>query len=150
MELIYRNRVPRLIDGCSFSTRNNVLKTRVRATENHSGPTSNPLYRNRKPYYHPLEEIAESTPQDNGEDAILTAAETARTIIEVNSKAALIFSGLINDEVHESIFWPQLPYVTDEHGGELEKSCLSMKILHYRAFWPFGTDILGCIFLSVK
>ncbi|XP_010279050.1 PREDICTED: uncharacterized protein At3g49140-like isoform X2 [Nelumbo nucifera] len=110
------NRVPRLIDGCSFSTRNNVLKTRVRATENHSGPTSNPLYRNRKPYYHPLEEIAESTPQDNGEDAILTAAETARTIIEVNSKAALIFSGLINDEVHESIFWPQLPYVTDEHG----------------------------------
>lgn len=50
-------------------------------------------------------------------DATLTPAETTRTIIEVNSKAMLMFSGLINDEVHENVFWPDLPYVTDEHGN---------------------------------
>jgi len=31
-----------------------------------------------------------------------------------------MFSGLIKDEeVYENIFWPDLPYLTDEHGSEL-------------------------------
>lgn len=30
-----------------------------------------------------------------------------------------MFSGLINEEVHENIFWPDLPYVTDEHGSKI-------------------------------
>lgn len=38
---------------------------------------------------------------------------------QVNSKATLMFSGMINDEVHENIFWPDLPYLIDEHGSEL-------------------------------
>ncbi|GKD87979.1 hypothetical protein Tco_1359133 [Tanacetum coccineum] len=29
----------------------------------------------------------------------------------------LMFSGLVGDGVHENIFWPDLPYVTDEHGN---------------------------------
>ncbi|KAL2558663.1 Pentatricopeptide repeat (PPR) superfamily protein [Forsythia ovata] len=66
--------------------------------------------------YHPFEEIAESELTENGE-ASLTPAETTRTIIEVNSKAMLMFSGFMSDEIHENIFWPDLPYVTDEHGN---------------------------------
>ncbi|XP_010261376.1 PREDICTED: uncharacterized protein At3g49140 isoform X2 [Nelumbo nucifera] len=111
------NRVPRLIDGCSLPTRNSILKTRVRAAANHAGSASAHPDRNGKPRYHPFEEIAEPTLQDDSEEASLTAAETARTIIEVNSKATLMFSLSVNDEVHENIFWPELPYVTDEHGN---------------------------------
>ncbi|KAL2249030.1 UNVERIFIED_CONTAM: hypothetical protein Sindi_2376700 [Sesamum indicum] len=66
--------------------------------------------------YHPLEEIAESELLENG-DARLTPAETTRTIIEVNSKATLFFSGLVNEDIYDNIFWPDLPYVTDEHGN---------------------------------
>lgn len=51
------------------------------------------------------------------EEARLTPAEMTRTIIEVNSKATLMFSGLLSDEVHENIFWPDLPYITDEYGN---------------------------------
>ncbi|EPS73614.1 hypothetical protein M569_01143 [Genlisea aurea] len=65
--------------------------------------------------YHPFEEL-EPDMMENGE-ASLTPAETCRTIIEVNSKATLMFSGFVNDEVHENIFWPDLPYVTDERGN---------------------------------
>lgn len=39
--------------------------------------------------------------------------------IQVNTKATLMFSGMINDEIHESIMWPDLPYVTDGHGSKL-------------------------------
>ncbi|KAK9028313.1 hypothetical protein V6N11_068120 [Hibiscus sabdariffa] len=34
----------------------------------------------------------------------------------VNSKATVLFSRMINGEVHENIMWPDLPYATDEHG----------------------------------
>ena len=37
---------------------------------------------------------------------------------QVNSKATLMFTGMIDDEVHENIMWPDLPYVTDEHGSK--------------------------------
>lgn len=38
--------------------------------------------------------------------------------VQVNSKATLMFSSMINDEVHENIMCPDLPYVTDEHGSK--------------------------------
>ncbi|XP_043691970.1 uncharacterized protein At3g49140-like isoform X2 [Telopea speciosissima] len=110
-------RARRLIDGCSFTMRNSLHpRTRVRATEEYSSSASDPLESNGRQNYHPYEEIAESTSQDGG-DARLTAAETTRTLIEVNTEATLMFSALINDEVHENIFLPELPYVTDEHGN---------------------------------
>ena len=37
---------------------------------------------------------------------------------QVSSKATLMFTSLINDEVHENILCPDLPYVTDEHGSK--------------------------------
>ncbi|XP_051138247.1 uncharacterized protein At3g49140-like isoform X2 [Andrographis paniculata] len=83
-----------------------------------SSSDSGPVKQNAKPQrYHPFEEIADSNLLENGEAATLTPAETSRTIIEVNSKATLMFSGTVNEDVHENIFWPDLPYVTDEHGN---------------------------------
>ncbi|XP_042503600.1 uncharacterized protein At3g49140-like isoform X2 [Macadamia integrifolia] len=111
------NRARRLIDGCSFTVRSSLHpRSRVRATEEYSGSGSDPLEGNGTPNYHPFEEIAESMSQDGG-DARLTAAETTRTLIELNKEATLMFSALINNEVHENIFLPELPYVTDEHGN---------------------------------
>ncbi|XP_058206024.1 uncharacterized protein At3g49140-like isoform X2 [Rhododendron vialii] len=66
--------------------------------------------------YHPFEEVAEPELIEGGESR-LTLAERTRTIIEVNSRATLMFSGFLGDEVHENIFWPDLPYVTDEHAN---------------------------------
>lgn len=66
--------------------------------------------------YHPFEEIAESELFEN-EEATLSPAETTRTIIEVNSKAMMMFSGFVSDEIQENVFWSDIPYVTDEHGN---------------------------------
>ncbi|KAL3653568.1 hypothetical protein CASFOL_003249 [Castilleja foliolosa] len=82
-----------------------------------SGSDSGPVKPNTKPQmYHPFEEVAELPFLANGQ-AIITPAETSRTIIEVNSKATLMFAGMVSEETHENIFWPDLPYVTDEHGN---------------------------------
>ncbi|TKY45273.1 hypothetical protein E2542_SST31563 [Spatholobus suberectus] len=99
-----------------FRRRNKLAKNRIRASAEHLGSAQDPVKKNEKPSYHPFEEVAVST-SENSEDARLTAAETSRTIIEVNSKATLMFSSLISDEFHENIIWPDLPYLTDEHGN---------------------------------
>jgi hypothetical protein len=30
----------------------------------------------------------------------------------------MVFSTYINDDFHENIVWPDLPYLTDEHGSK--------------------------------
>ncbi|KAJ8641437.1 hypothetical protein MRB53_018131 [Persea americana] len=101
--------------------RSDLLKgsvVRAAATE-HSGSTSDPLERKAgiRQSYHPFEEIEESVSKPDSEEAArLSDAEMTRTMIEVNSKATLMFSGMIDDEVHDNVVWPGLPYVTDEHG----------------------------------
>ncbi|PSS33030.1 FMN-binding split barrel protein [Actinidia chinensis var. chinensis] len=102
----------------SYMWKRNLFKNRIRASaEEQSGEASIPIKQNPKPSrYHPFEEIAEPELIEGG-DARLTAAETTRTLIEVNSKALLMFQDSFSDEVHEHIFWPDLPYVTDEHGN---------------------------------
>ncbi|KAL7003490.1 hypothetical protein U1Q18_004644, partial [Sarracenia purpurea var. burkii] len=107
----------RLADA-SYARKNSFVKNKFRASaEEQSGQSSSPIKPNAKPSrYHPFEDIAELESMEGGE-ARLTPAETTRTIIEVNSKATLMFSDFLNDEVHENIFWPDLPYVTDEHGN---------------------------------
>ncbi|GJN25429.1 hypothetical protein PR202_gb13255 [Eleusine coracana subsp. coracana] len=66
--------------------------------------------------YHPFEEIADRLQLDDGEPAHLTDAESARTIVEVNSKATVMISTLVGDGVHERIILPEFPYLTDENG----------------------------------
>ncbi|KAF3432926.1 hypothetical protein FNV43_RR24028 [Rhamnella rubrinervis] len=99
-----------------LARRNNPVKNRIQASTKRLGSGSDPIKQNGKPQYHPFEEIAIAT-SGSSEDARLTPAETTRTIIEVNSKATLMFSHLIDDEVHENVILPELPYVTDEHGN---------------------------------
>ncbi|XP_077230718.1 uncharacterized protein At3g49140-like isoform X2 [Tasmannia lanceolata] len=108
--------LPRGIDGCSFKAKNNILKNRCRAAAEYSDSMSDPMGSGRKSHYHPSEEIRDSVLAQGVEDARLTDAEMTRTITEVNSKAILMVSGVANDEVQENIFWPELPYVTDQHG----------------------------------
>ncbi|XP_021892147.1 uncharacterized protein At3g49140-like [Carica papaya] len=103
-------------NGDSLSRRRNIKRNRTQATAEHLGSASDPIKQNERPHYHPFEDIADSMSEDDG-DARLTAAETTRTIIEVSSKATLMITGLINDEVHENIIWPDLPYLTDQHGN---------------------------------
>ncbi|OEL25056.1 hypothetical protein BAE44_0013924 [Dichanthelium oligosanthes] len=66
--------------------------------------------------YHPFEEIPEVAKLDDGEPAHLTDAESARTIVEVNNKATVMISTLVEDGVHERIILPEFPYLTDENG----------------------------------
>ncbi|KAM1368679.1 hypothetical protein ACFX13_002080 [Malus domestica] len=109
------NRTGRSKNG-SFAKRRNLVKNGIQASARPLGPGSEPVKPNGRPEYHPFEDIAESTLEAGG-TARLTAAESARTLIEVNGKATLLFLSLINDEVHENILCPDLPYVTDEHGN---------------------------------
>ncbi|XAR53609.1 hypothetical protein NMG60_11022227 [Bertholletia excelsa] len=101
------NKFQRLVDY-SYMRKKGLVKSRVRISAEKQ---------NAKPsLYHPFEDIAELEIMEGGE-ARLSPAETTRTIIEVNSKATLMFSDFLNDEVSENIFWPDLPYLTDEHGN---------------------------------
>ncbi|XP_074291572.1 uncharacterized protein At3g49140-like isoform X1 [Silene latifolia] len=112
------NKVKRLrkkVDN-SLNKRKGSANYRIQACGKFLGSGSDEVGENGKSSYHPFEDILVSEAVGAGEGR-LSPAETCRTIIEVNSEATLMFSGLINDEVHENIFWPELPYMTDEHGN---------------------------------
>ncbi|KAI4384792.1 hypothetical protein MLD38_002895 [Melastoma candidum] len=92
------------------------VRKKVRAAAEHLGSVPDPVKCNGSSGYHPFENITELAPEINGE-ACLTPAEITRTIVEVNDKATLLFSGMVNEEVHESVVWPDLPYMNDECGN---------------------------------
>ncbi|CAI8593717.1 unnamed protein product [Vicia faba] len=102
--------------GNPFTRRNKLVKNRIGVSSEHPGSDQEPVKKSEKSSYHPFEEIAASTLENNGDDR-LTAAETSRTVIEVNSKATMVFSSFVSDEFHENLVWPDLPYLTDEHGN---------------------------------
>lgn len=86
---------------------------RLRAVSESVGSLPDPLAISSS-WYHPSEDIEESVSDDDG--ARLSDAEIARTLVEVNNKATLTFSGLTDDEIFESVIWPDLSYLTDENG----------------------------------
>ncbi|WOL12665.1 hypothetical protein Cni_G21432 [Canna indica] len=96
------------LDDCLGTCRNH----RVRAAQQ----DADSLKSNLQTGYHPFEEIEDLVPSGDGAERRLTDAEAARTIIEVHSKANVMFSGFADDEIQENIIWPDLPYLTDEHG----------------------------------
>ncbi|XP_044505475.1 uncharacterized protein At3g49140-like isoform X2 [Mangifera indica] len=110
-----RNRFQRL-NGNSFMRRTSRIRNRTRVSAEHLGSASDPGKQNGRPWYHPFEDISKSASENSG-DARLTDAETARTVIEVNGKATMMFTDLINDEVHDNVIWSEVPYLTDEHGN---------------------------------
>ncbi|KAF4351113.1 hypothetical protein F8388_013218 [Cannabis sativa] len=46
----------------------------------------------------------------NGSVYVCITRDSFRSFFAVNSKATLMFSNLMNDEISESMFWPELPY----------------------------------------
>ncbi|CAA2967501.1 uncharacterized protein At3g49140-like [Olea europaea subsp. europaea] len=87
-------------------------------TDNLVGRRCDGRFRNGNGIRAMAKELSSSGPvKQNAKPQRLTPAETSRTIIEMNSKATLMFSGFVSDEIHENIFWPDLPYVTDEYGN---------------------------------
>ncbi|KFK27685.1 hypothetical protein AALP_AA8G415300 [Arabis alpina] len=91
-------------------------KNRIQAIAEYLGSASDPKKPNGKSSYHPSEEIRAFVPEKPG-DSRLPPPETARTIIEVNKKGTLMLSGLLGIGLHENILWPDIPYVTDQHGN---------------------------------
>lgn len=84
----------------------------VRAVSENLNSLPDPLA-NSGSSYHPSEDIKELVSDD---DARLSDAETAKTLVEVNYKAILMFSGQNDEEIHENVIWPDLPYTTNEKG----------------------------------
>ncbi|XP_038686000.1 uncharacterized protein At3g49140-like isoform X2 [Tripterygium wilfordii] len=110
------SRLQRLMGGSVLRKGSLLLRKSIRASTEYLGSAPDPAKQNKSQCYHPLEDIVEST-SENCRDARLTATETTRTIVEVNNKATVMFTDLINDEIHENVIWSELPYVKDEHGN---------------------------------
>lgn len=47
---------------------------------------------------------------------LLTNAEIARTTVEANSKASLVFPGRVHCEPHEHVSWADYQYIVDDYG----------------------------------
>ncbi|KAK8677062.1 hypothetical protein V6N13_142618 [Hibiscus sabdariffa] len=63
--------------------------------------------------YHPLEEIKVCK---RIQETKLSSAEIARTTVEANSNALLVFPGTVHSEPHEQISWAEFRYVVDDYG----------------------------------
>ncbi|XP_020576976.1 uncharacterized protein At3g49140 isoform X2 [Phalaenopsis equestris] len=62
---------------------------------------------------HPLEELK---CYGKGDDVLLADCEIARTTVEANSKALLVFPGRAHCEPHRHISWAEAHYVIDDYG----------------------------------
>ncbi|CAI9117379.1 OLC1v1018763C3 [Oldenlandia corymbosa var. corymbosa] len=63
--------------------------------------------------YHPLEELKKDR---TARVTKLTDAEIARTAVEANQKALLLFPGIVHCEPHEQVSWAEYHYVVDDFG----------------------------------
>ncbi|ONM35541.1 Pentatricopeptide repeat (PPR) superfamily protein [Zea mays] len=90
-----------------------LIKVRVAADYSDSMPDSK-YTRDRG--YHPLEEVKE---RPKKKDLLLTDIETARTVVEANSKGLLVFPARVHNEPHGHVSWSEFQYVVDEYGGNI-------------------------------
>ncbi|KAI3826586.1 hypothetical protein L1987_00634 [Smallanthus sonchifolius] len=97
----------------STGRKNRLSKVSVAADYPDSVPESSNYVANNG--YHQLEEIKSSK---RVRETKLTGAEMAKTTIEANSSALLIFPGTIHSEPHDHISWAEYPYVIDD-GGDI-------------------------------
>lgn len=86
-------------------------KVSVAADYSDSVPDSSSYMSNRG--YHPLEELKV---RKRIRDIKLTSPEIARTTVEANSSALLVFPGAVHCEPHENITWAEFEYVIDDNG----------------------------------
>ncbi|KAF4361663.1 hypothetical protein G4B88_015286 [Cannabis sativa] len=88
-----------------------LFKVSVAADYSDSVPDSSNYMTNSG--YHPLEDLKVS---NKVWETKLTSAETARTTVEANGSALLIFPGTVHSEPHEQISWAEFQYVVDDYG----------------------------------
>ncbi|OIW02827.1 hypothetical protein TanjilG_29603 [Lupinus angustifolius] len=86
-------------------------KVRVAADYSDSVPDSSSYM--SKQGYHPLEELKDS---DDTRPTRLSSAEIAKTVVEANKNALLVFPGTVHCEPHEQISWAEFQYLIDEFG----------------------------------
>uniref|UniRef100_A0A0D9V924 DUF2470 domain-containing protein n=1 Tax=Leersia perrieri TaxID=77586 RepID=A0A0D9V924_9ORYZ len=63
--------------------------------------------------YHPLEEVKE---RPKKKELSLTDVETARTVVEANSKGLLVFPARVHNEPHGHVAWSDFQYIVDDYG----------------------------------
>ncbi|XP_009337441.1 uncharacterized protein At3g49140 [Pyrus x bretschneideri] len=95
--------------------------------------------------YHPLEEVKVCKMV---RDTKLTSAEIARTTVEANCSATVVFPGRVHCEPHEQISWAEFEYVIDDCGDLYFEIFDDANLLEDRtASSPvnvlFGMDILA-------
>ncbi|KAB2032112.1 hypothetical protein ES319_D05G349100v1 [Gossypium barbadense] len=87
--------------------------SKVLVAADYSDSVPNPSSYESNQGYHPLEELKVSK---RIQEIQLSSAEIARTTVEANSSALLVFPGTVHSEPHEQISWAEFPYVVDDYG----------------------------------
>ncbi|MBA0596519.1 hypothetical protein Gorai_013336 [Gossypium raimondii] len=89
--------------------------SKVLVAADYSDSVPNPSSYESNQGYHPLEELKVCK---RIQEIQLSSAEIARTTVEANSSALLVFPGTVHSEPHEQISWAEFPYVVDDYGGK--------------------------------
>ncbi|KAK1265814.1 hypothetical protein QJS04_geneDACA016652 [Acorus gramineus] len=87
--------------------------SKVHIAANHSEPVpDSPKYVGNQGY-HPLEELKD---HDRSKNLMLSDAQIARSTVQANSHAMLVFPGELHNEPHERETWAEFEYVVDDYG----------------------------------
>ncbi|XP_062228629.1 uncharacterized protein At3g49140-like isoform X2 [Phragmites australis] len=97
---------------CWLATDQDSSLTKVRVAADYSDSVPDSKY-TRDRGYHPLEEVKE---RPKKKDLLLTDVETARTVVEANSKGLLVFPARVHNEPHGHVAWSEFQYVVDDYG----------------------------------
>lgn len=102
-------------DGSVFSKTKKLRQPKVQVAADHSDSMSGAFEYQGELGYHPLEEVSECK-KPGGEDLRLTDAEIARTTVEANHSAIVLFSGLAHRGAPMDISGIELQYIIDDCG----------------------------------
>ncbi|TVU36163.1 hypothetical protein EJB05_18082 [Eragrostis curvula] len=97
---------------CWLATDQDSSLTKVRVAADYSDSVPDSKY-TRDRGYHPLEEVKE---RPKKKDVLLTDVETARTVVEANSKGLLVFPARVHNEPHGHVAWSEFQYIVDDYG----------------------------------
>ncbi|KAG2593583.1 uncharacterized protein At3g49140-like isoform X2 [Panicum virgatum] len=100
------------IQHCWLPTNQDSSLTKVRVAADYSDSVPDSKY-TRDRGYHPLEEVKE---RPTKKDLLLTDVETARTVVEANSKGLLVFPARVHNQPHGHVAWSEFQYVIDDYG----------------------------------
>ncbi|CAM0884146.1 unnamed protein product [Alopecurus aequalis] len=100
------------IQPCWLATDQDSPLSKVRVAADYSDSVPDSKYMSDRGY-HPLEEVKE---RPRKKDLSLTDVETARTVVEANSKGLLVFPARVHSEPHGHVTWSEFSYVVDDYG----------------------------------